>query len=50
MLDRFLLHRDLDSILFSTDEQLNQLISDNDTFEDLGFDLFDLDNDFGLLF
>jgi len=49
MLDRFLLHRDLDSILFSTDEQLDQLITSTNTFADLGFDLLDLEDDPALL-
>ena len=49
MSDRSVSHRDLDSILFSTDEQLDQLISNTDTFADLGFDLLDLKDDPALL-
>jgi hypothetical protein len=49
MSDRSVSHRDLDSILFSTDEQLDQLISNTDTFADLGFDLLDLEDDPALL-
>jgi hypothetical protein len=41
MSDRSVLHEDLDSILFSTNEQLNQLISNTTIFTDLGFDLVD---------
>jgi hypothetical protein len=49
MSDRSVSHKDLDSILFSTDEQLDQLISNTDTFTDLGFDLLDLEDDPALL-
>jgi len=43
MLDRSILHKDLDSILFSTNEQLNQLISNTIIiFADLGFNLLNL--------
>ena len=49
MSDRSVSHRDLDSILFSTDEQLDQLISNTDTFADLGFDLLDLEDNPALL-
>ena len=49
MSDKSVSYEDLDSILFSTDEQLDQLISDTTIFTDLGFDLLDLEDDPALL-
>jgi hypothetical protein len=49
MSDRSISHIDLDSILFSTDEQLYQLIVSTNTFTDLGFDLLNLEDDPALL-
>ena len=49
MSDKSVSHEDLDSILFSTDEQLDQLISDTTIFTDLGFNLLDLEDDSALL-
>jgi hypothetical protein len=49
MLDRSISHKDLDSILFSTEEQLNQLISNTTIFLDLGFNLLNLKDEMILL-
>jgi hypothetical protein len=49
MLDRSVSHKDLDSILFSTNEQLNQLISNITIFANLGFDPLNPKNNPALL-
>jgi hypothetical protein len=49
MLDKSILHKDLDSILFSTDEQLNQLMSNTTIFANLGFNLLNPEDDSALL-
>jgi hypothetical protein len=49
MLDRSVLHKDLDSILFSTSEQLDQSISNITIFANLGFDPLNPKDDPALL-